>query len=169
MASVLFVVTIPTEPEEERLKSEFFAKKFDSKIEQIDNTQTTGGANSFPLKVDSSRTTTSTSNTTPVTTTLYKNNSNNNNNNDGQSINDNNAETVSTTTLDASSITASNSGAEATGVLGTIQYSTFPKRRKSSQKTNPLEEQLADVLRNQDYVGTSSLKDMDINNTVSKV
>lgn len=156
MASVLFVVTIPTAAEEERLKNEFLAKQFDSKIEP------TGGSTNFPQKVDSSsRTTitTSTSNVTPITTTLYKNN------NDGQSINDNNAETISTTTIDATSITASNSGAEASNSLGTVQYSTLPKRKNSTQKSNILEE-LSDAIRNQDFTGTTSLKDVNIHNTV---
>ncbi|XP_065355475.1 uncharacterized protein LOC135949942 [Calliphora vicina] len=153
MASVLFVVTIPTAIEEERLKREFLAKKYDLlKAEQTDTTPTTAGT--FPLKIDSSKTTTT--NTTPTTTGLF------NNKNEGQVINDN-ADTISATTIDVPSISASTDG-EMAGVLGSIQYGTFPKRRKSSQKTNILEE-LSDAIKSHDLGATSSLKDVDANLT----
>ncbi|KAI8118668.1 hypothetical protein FF38_07083 [Lucilia cuprina] len=166
MASVLFVVTIPTAIEEERLKREFLAKKYDLlKSEQTDSTPTTAG--NFPLKTtDSSRTTTTiNSNITPTTTTTGQYH----NKNEGQIINDN-AETISTTTIGVPSISASaDAGAidemSAGAQMGPIQYGTFPKRRKSSQKSNL--EELADAMKSHQFATTrtSSLKDIDANST----
>lgn len=163
MASVLFVVTIPTATEEERLQREFLAKKYDLlKVEHADSTPTT--AANFPLKVDSSKTsaTTMTPNNTLKTTARtgqYSNKS------EGQVINGN-AETTSTTTIDVPSSIAGSESSEMTGVLASSQYDTFPKRRKSNHKSNILEE-LSDIIKSQQMGATSSLKDVPINTNVS--
>lgn len=166
MASVLFVVTIPTAFEEERLRREFLAKKYDLLKPEMpmDSTPTTAGI--FPLKSDSSKTTTSTttSTATPTTTGQYSSNRTQIAENRQQNKqNNDNAETISTTTIDIPSLTASTSGYMTSGVA---QYDTFPKRRKSGQRTNILEE-LSDAMRAHELATTGSLKDMDINTTVS--
>ncbi|KAM7353003.1 uncharacterized protein ACRADG_005308 [Cochliomyia hominivorax] len=167
MASVLFVVTIPTAIEEERLKRDFLAKKYDLlKSEQTDTTPTTAGT--FPLKNDSNKTTTTANSTTTViitpTTTTTTTGQFTNNRCEGQNINDN-VDTLSTTTIDVpSSVSASGSSEMTAGVLSSIQYGTFPKRRKSSQKKNILEE-LSDAMKSHELAATSSLKDVDINAT----
>lgn len=175
-SSVLFIVTIPTEAEEDRLKQEFLARKLDIKSERVENgsNDTTSlaqkQADNITPKTAPQLTKVATAPTlliptpTPTvttTTTATESAGQSNEGGEGQILSDN-VETISGTTIDIQSTT----GASVTENVpngAAIQYGTFPKRRKSD-KPKP-KDVTEGVLKSGEIGG--SLKNVDVNSTVS--
>uniref|UniRef100_A0A1A9WZQ5 DUF389 domain-containing protein n=1 Tax=Glossina brevipalpis TaxID=37001 RepID=A0A1A9WZQ5_9MUSC len=151
MAAVLFIVTIPTEAEEKRLKQEFITKISEIKGERAE--QSSIEASTTNIDIANTKPSINISITSPPTTTTITNT---------LTIPDvtipesSNSETIHASNADIPNVELLISG-EAD--IANVQYGTFPKRRKSEPRQKSTDDYsvgIAKVLES-----TTSLKDME--------
>ncbi|KAL9928083.1 uncharacterized protein ACN427_004118 [Glossina fuscipes fuscipes] len=158
MAAVLFIITIPTEAEENRLKKEFIAKINETKCERADQSSidaSTAKIDAIGVKPPANVLITTAAATTTTTTTTT-------NTATGKSIltdvnisEGSNNETIYENNADRPDVQSLNSGNTTIGHdIANIQYGTFPKRRKS------VNDYSVDVVKTLE--STTSLKEMPI-------
>uniref|UniRef100_A0A1A9ZK69 DUF4780 domain-containing protein n=1 Tax=Glossina pallidipes TaxID=7398 RepID=A0A1A9ZK69_GLOPL len=159
MAAVLFIITIPTEAEENRLKQEFIAKISEIKCERADQSSidpSTAKIDAFSVKPPTNvsiTTATATTTTTTSTTATGKSTIP-----DVNTLVGSNNETIDENNADRPDVQSVNSGNTMIVDMANIQYGTFPKRRKSEPRHKSVDDYSVGVVKTLE--STTSLKDM---------
>lgn len=157
MAAVLFIITIPTEAEENRLKQEFIAKISEIKCERADQSSiddSTARIDAFSVKPPTNVSiATATATTTTSTTATGKSTIP-----DVNTLVGSNNETIDENNADRPDVQSLNSGNTMIVDMANIQYGTFPKRRKSEPRHKSVDDYSMGVVKTLE--STTSLKDM---------
>uniref|UniRef100_A0A1B0FAS8 DUF389 domain-containing protein n=1 Tax=Glossina morsitans morsitans TaxID=37546 RepID=A0A1B0FAS8_GLOMM len=157
MAAVLFIITIPTEAEENRLKQEFIAKISEIKCERADQSSiddSTARIDAFSVKPPTNVSiATATATTTTSTTATGKSTIP-----DVNTLVGSNNETIDENNADRPDVQSLNSGNTIIVDMANIQYGTFPKRRKSEPRHKSVDDYSVGVVKTLE--STTSLKDM---------